>query len=225
MANPVGRHLRERLVLTYDEDGKVLCRRTVPVYDDGKSPWYDPSRRHGEPPPKKRKSKLSEQERAAIRDQREQIHRRLAERRQRRAAARGLRAHACREDEELSLVVVEDGLSSVGILRGTPLRLLGDDRVRRIAGREAREVAVSLRCLLKQQSPEAVRRYLRRVLVVGEEAEIERIGRGQFVRELESLGAREVEFELDPFLVANGAMLLAQETGQQTWRRIRRRWR
>lgn len=66
MANPVGRHLHERIVTTYDEDGKVLQRRIVVVYDDGKSPLYGPSTRHGEPPPKK--PKLREKKGAAIDD-------------------------------------------------------------------------------------------------------------------------------------------------------------
>ena len=67
--------------------------------------------------------------------------------------------------------------------------------------------------------------WLRNVVVAGDIAEVDRVGRRLFERELEGLGARHVTFELDPFLVAAGAVRIAQETHRQTWRRIRRRWR
>jgi hypothetical protein len=139
------------------------------------------------------------------------------------AAGRALRSHACKEAEELAVALVDQGLTSVGIVRGTPPRLVQDDPVRSIGGREAREVAVSLRCLLKARPRAEVRGLLQRVLVVGDEEEVQRIGRSAFVREIEGLGAREVSFELDPFLVAQGALELAKGTGPQTWRRLNRR--
>ena len=116
-------------------------------------------------------------------------------------------------------------ISSVGILRGEPLGIRSDDHVHPISGREAREVAISLRCLFKERPRDDLRPLLRRVVVVGDSNEVDRIGRRQFVRELEGLGVKQVEFDLDPFLVATGAELLAAETERQTWRRIRRRWR
>ncbi|RMG16273.1 MAG: hypothetical protein D6731_06555 [Planctomycetota bacterium] len=140
------------------------------------------------------------------------------------AAGRGLRARSSAGEEDLPLVVVDAALSSVGILRGRPLGLLDHDAVHSIAGREAREVAVSLRILLKQRPREVARALLRRVVVVGDGNEVERVGRRLYERELEALGAQQVDFDLDPFLIAQGALALAQETESQTWRRLRRRW-
>lgn len=128
-------------------------------------------------------------------------------------------------EHDMAVAVVDSSVSSVGIVRGTPLGLRADDVVHPIPGREAREVAVSLRCMLKHRPRDEVRELLRRVVVTGDAAEIDRIGRRLFVRELEGLGALSVEFDLDPFLVANGARRIAAETERRTWRRIRRRWR
>ncbi len=140
------------------------------------------------------------------------------------AAGRALRARE-KETEDLAIVAVGTEVTSVGLLRGKPLGLVDHDPVHPIRGREAREVAVSLRCMLKQQARDRVRTLLRRVMVVGEAGEIERVGRRQFEREIEALGAQKVEFELDPFLICSGAVLIAQATEKQTWRRIRRRWK
>lgn len=140
------------------------------------------------------------------------------------AAGRALKARE-KEVSDLALVAVDSGVTSVGLLRAKPLGLVDHDPVHAISGREAREVAVSLRCMLKGLARERVRNLLKRVLVVGESGEIDRIGRRLFERELEGLGAQKVEFELEPFLIASGSVLIAQETEQQTWRRIRRRWK
>ena len=81
----------------WDDDKRRTLHRHFLYSKDAtpKAPSRDPLRlyldEHDEQPPKKRKTKLSEQERAAIRDEREQLRRRRAERRQRKAAARGLR--------------------------------------------------------------------------------------------------------------------------------------
>ncbi len=141
-----------------------------------------------------------------------------------RAAGRGL-VRSGRETGDMALVVVDGSISSVGIVRGKPLGLMEHDPVHRIAGREAREVAVSLRCMLKQRGREEVRALLKNVVVAGEIAEVDRVGRRLFEREFEALGAGHVTFELDPFLLAEGAVRIAKEARGQTWRRIRRRWR
>lgn len=141
------------------------------------------------------------------------------------AAGRAIRAQTTSQRGDLAMVVVDPAISSVGILRDEPLGIRSDDHVHPIAGREAREVAVSLRCLLKLRPRDDLRRLLRRVVIAGDMQEVDRIGRRQFVRELEGLGVKQVEFDLDPFLIACGAELLAAETERQTWRRIRRRWR
>ena len=139
------------------------------------------------------------------------------------AAGRAL--DAGNRGEDLALVVVDAGLSSVGILRARPLSLRMDDHVNPIPGRQARELAVSLRCLLKERPRVEVRRLQRRVIVAGDSNEVERIGRRRLEEELETLGFQRVDFELDPFLVARGAALIARETEDHTWRRLRRRWR
>jgi len=123
----------------------------------------------------------------------------------------------------LPLVVVEPGVSSVGIVGWPSERLIGDDRVRPIAGREAREVAVSLRCLLKARPRDELRPLLRRVVVAGDLEEVERVGRRAYETELERLGVQRVEFDLDPYLVASGALRIAEETAPGAWRLRRRR--
>jgi len=109
--------------------------------------------------------------------------------------------------------------SSVGFLRGD--RLEGHDRVRAIPGREARELAVSLRCLFKDLA-EPRERLRAPVLVTGEPDELERIGKRSLLRELEAIGLRRVEFELDPLRLARGAAAIAERTARPRWRRLRR---
>jgi hypothetical protein len=141
------------------------------------------------------------------------------------AAGRALIGDKPPARESMALVVVDGAVTSVGILRSDPLRLTDHDPVHPIAGREAREVAVSLRCMLKQRNKLTARAALQQVVVLGDSSEIERIGRRQYERELEGVGAHHVVFDTDPFLVAQGAALIAQDTNGQTWRRIRRRWK
>jgi hypothetical protein len=109
--------------------------------------------------------------------------------------------------------------SSVGFLRGS--RLEGHDRVRTIPGREARELAVSLRCLFKDLA-EPRERLRAPVLVTGERDELERIGKRNVLSELEALGLRQVEFDLDPLRLARGAAAIAERTARPRWRRLRR---
>jgi hypothetical protein len=117
-----------------------------------------------------------------------------------------------------AIVHVDHGISSVGFLRGE--RLEGHDWVRTIPGREAREIAVSLRCLFKEL---ADGERLREVAtVVGEAEEIDRVGRRALARELETLGVRGVDFDPDPYLLARGAMAIGEKTARARWRRLRR---
>lgn len=136
------------------------------------------------------------------------------------AAGRALSAR--RGDGALTVVVIDPEVTSVGLLDGSPVGLRADDSIRPIRGREAREVAVSLRCLLKTRPRSGVEGYLRAVVVAGDADEVDRIGRRRVTDELEALGAR-VSFELDPFLVAAGAEQIARETNHHAWRRARRR--
>lgn len=127
--------------------------------------------------------------------------------------------------EALAVLVVDPTVSSVGVLGGESLDLLEDDPVHPIAGREARELAVSLRVLLKARPRAQSRRLLERVVVTGDGTEVERIGRRRLRDELEGLGVEQVAFELDPFLVARGAQLIASETSVAAWQRVRRRFK
>ena len=132
-----------------------------------------------------------------------------------RAAAQGLE----RSDLQ-ALLVVDSGRSSVGLCAGA--RLQNHDHVNQIPGREARELAVSLRILLKGRSREERRELLRHLVVLGDPEEVTRIGQRTLAEELEQLGVREVEFELDPYLIARGALRIASSTERIHWRRLRR---
>lgn len=141
------------------------------------------------------------------------------------AVRRSLRQREDPEAPGVAVVVVGPEVSSVGLHLGDGAAPIEDDRVRPIPGREAREVAVSLRVLLKARPRSEQRALLKRVVVAGDSQEIERVGKRTFERELEALGARRVEFELDPYLIATGARLLAEETEPGVWRRLRKRAR
>jgi hypothetical protein len=123
-----------------------------------------------------------------------------------------------RQDSAVS-IVVDRHASSIALVRGSaPLRS-EQDVVRPIAGREAREIAIAVRCLVKPHPRDMARRLLRNTVVSGDENEIERIGRAGVVRELEAIGATPVVL-VDPFLVAAGAERLALELDHDTWRRL-----
>jgi hypothetical protein len=128
------------------------------------------------------------------------------------------------DPDELALVVVDAQVSSVGIARlDGRVTLVNEDSVRSIAGREARELGVSLRCLLKSRPRDQRRRLCQRVVVTGDPDEIERIGRRQLEDELRRVGADRIEFALDPYLMAQGACQVAEETDRLSWRRARLR--
>lgn len=140
------------------------------------------------------------------------------------AAGRGLSGRDAPEGDALAVVVLDRQVSTVGLLAGAPLMLEGSDHVNPIPGREARELAVSLRCLIKQRPRDLARRLLRRVVVAGDGDELARIGARKLAVELEGVGVSTVDFELEPFLPARGATRIAYQTAAQTWRRARRRW-
>lgn len=123
-----------------------------------------------------------------------------------------------RQDAAISIVVEADA-TSIAVVRGGLPPPRDQDLVRPIAGREAREIAISVRCLLRSHPRDAARLLLRNVVVSGDEGEIERIGRHLIVRELEALGAAPLVL-LDPFLVAAGAERLAYELDTDAWRRL-----
>lgn len=123
------------------------------------------------------------------------------------------------QDAWRAVIELDHDQSSVGFLRGR--RLEGHDRVRAIPGREARELAVSLRCLFKDLA-EPRERLRAPVLITGEQDELERIGKRNVLRELEAIGLRHVEFDLDPLRLARGAARIAERTARPRWRRLRR---
>jgi hypothetical protein len=115
-------------------------------------------------------------------------------------------------------VVIGSEASSVAIVRGELPTEEDQDTVRPILGREARELAISIRCLLKRYAREDARELLERTVVSGDPDEIERIRRSAIERELEAIGAR-IEFALDPFVAASGACTLARDLDDEAWRR------
>lgn len=87
-----------------------------------------------------------------------------------------------------------------------------EDFVRPIAGREARELVVSVRCLLKDRRREERRRFLRRVIIGGDPAELRRLGQRSLEQEFRALGVVP-EFQADRYIAATGAMELALNFG------------
>jgi len=112
-------------------------------------------------------------------------------------------------------IVLDSMGTSVALVRASTAEPLDQDFIRPIAGREAREVAVSVRCLLKRHDRSAWRDFLASTIVAGDPGEIERIRRTSIERELETLGAR-VDFLLEPFAAAIGACHLARD-GRRGW--------
>jgi hypothetical protein len=125
-------------------------------------------------------------------------------------------ARGCQRSGRAIAVVVEQGGSSIALVRDGTLEEEDQDFVRPIAGREARELAVSARCLLKRFPRPDARELLEWATVGGEPEEIERIRKSAIERELESIGAK-VEFFLDPFVVSIGACHLARELDRDSW--------
>jgi hypothetical protein len=130
------------------------------------------------------------------------------------ALARGVERH-----EGCIAVVVDPEATSVALVRSGASSGLDQDHVRPIAGREAREIAVTARCLLKNHPRDVQRRLLRCAVVTGDEDELERIGRNALLRELEGIGAS-AQLVAEPFTVAAGAERLAFEIDQETWHRL-----
>lgn len=123
------------------------------------------------------------------------------------AVARGVGLTGPRPAEAGLVVHVIAEESSIELYRRGSL--VGADVVRPIAGREAREVAVAARCLLKTLAPEDQRRAAARMTVAGHAAALDGLGRERLARELEALGGRPAIRD-EPQLVAAGAMALAE---------------
>jgi len=118
-------------------------------------------------------------------------------------------------DPQVPLIVLHPERSQLGV---------GDraDWVRPIPGREARELAVSLRCLLKSLTPGERRERLRRVVVVGSDEIVDAYGRRTIEDELRGIGARKVEFRHEAFALARGALEVGRKTPRTLWRRVAR---
>ena len=104
MADSIGPHVQERLVVTYDDNGEQLQRRIVFLYDGDRkkvSTLYGPVRY---PPPKKPKLRVKKD--AAIDDPRLQALRETGDRelRELRELAKLLPLKRKTTDDELSLI-------------------------------------------------------------------------------------------------------------------------
>jgi hypothetical protein len=130
------------------------------------------------------------------------------------ALARGAERH-----DGCAGVVVDPEVTSVALVRSGASSGLDQDSVRPIAGREAREIAITVRCLVKNHPKDLARRLLKNVIVTGDELELDRIGRHSITRELEGIGATP-QLVPDSFIVAAGAERLAFEIDQETWHRL-----
>lgn len=107
-------------------------------------------------------------------------------------------------------VVVEREAISVAVIRGCPPSHLEIDTIHPAPTREAREIAVSVRCLLKAYPRGIARGLLGHVCVAGDEAEIDRIGKHAIAKELSAMGAT-IRFPGDSHVIAAGAERLAYE--------------
>lgn len=128
-------------------------------------------------------------------------------------------ARGSERTEAAVAVVVDPRSSSIALVRGSAPLPQDQDRVRPIAGREARELAIAVRCLVKPHSREVARALLRNIVVAGDEEELDRIGRRQIIRELEALPGT-AEIAADPFVAAAGAERLASELEADEWERL-----
>lgn len=124
-------------------------------------------------------------------------------------------ARAAGRNSRAVSIALDAAGTSVALVRGGVVEEPDQDFIRPIPGREAREIAVSVRCLLKRHDRAAWRDLLACTVVSGDPSEIERIRRASIERELEGLGAK-VDFLLDPFAASIGACHLARD-GRRGW--------
>jgi hypothetical protein len=130
------------------------------------------------------------------------------------------RALACAVGlNECITIAVHPVVSCLRIIGGGAPVTLEEDRVRPIAGREARELALSVRCLMKGQPRSLVPTLLENVVIGGDREEIERIGRDAIRHELVRVGARCV-FAAEPYRIASGAQAIALALPPATWQKL-----
>lgn len=91
-------------------------------------------------------------------------------------------------NSDLISVHVAPGVSSVGIVRRAGPNPEFEDYARPIAGREAREILVSLRCLLKSTRHEQQAVLKENVIVGGDASALESMGKERLEKELWTLG-------------------------------------
>ena len=87
---------------------------------------------------------------------------------------------------------------------------------------EARELAVSLRCLLKPLPPGERRALLQQVLVVGSEDALAAFGKREIEKELAGIGVRRIDFRYEAVDLARGVLLTAEQAPRSYWRRVAR---
>lgn len=111
--------------------------------------------------------------------------------------------------EDLVSIHVAPGVSSVGIVRRAGPNPELEDFARAIAGREAREILVSLRCLLKSTGREQRARLKENVIVGGDAQALELMGKERLKKELWTIGVVP-KFIDDAHASAVGALDLAR---------------
>ena len=110
---------------------------------------------------------------------------------------------------DLVSIHVAPGVSSIGIVRRAGPDPELEDFARPIVGREAREVLVSLRCLLKSVPKEQRAKLIENVVVGGDSEALAVLGKERLKEELWTLGAEPVFIE-DAHAAAVGALDLAR---------------
>lgn len=113
-------------------------------------------------------------------------------------------------------IVVDRIVSSVAIVGESGAAFREVDSVRPIPGREARELAIAVRCLVKNKPPRVRAGLLEGVVVGGDPAEITRLGPTTLAAEFRQIGAR-LSFVDDPFAVAEGARALGLDMDGDAW--------
>lgn len=112
-------------------------------------------------------------------------------------------------NNDLISVHVAQGVSSIGIVRRSGPNPELEDFARAIPGREAREILVSLRCLLKSTRREQRASLKENVIVGGDAQAIEAMGKTNLEKELWTLGIVP-QFIDDAHASAVGALDLAR---------------
>ena len=125
-------------------------------------------------------------------------------------------AHSEALKNEVVVIHVTPDVSSVAIIGFERPSTQQGDFVRPIPGREAREIAVSLRCLLKPASADRRRRLIENVILGGDTETIARLGADKLEKELWTLGVIP-RFIENVHAAAEGSLNIARRSQAQGW--------